>query len=106
MSRPGDPATRDQGGRPGSGTDPGLRRRGLGQRISLGAAFLCYGLALASLGALGYWLGDLGGDHPVIASLGACVVFFVGAGVVLHVMGQANLPSLRFDREDDEPPAA
>ena len=82
------------------------RSRGVGQRISLGSAFLFYGGALFCLGLLGYCLGDLGSNHPIIASLGAAVVFFIGAGVVLHVMGLANLPNLRFDREDEPPPGA
>jgi hypothetical protein len=49
--------------------------------------------------ALFVWLGDLGGEHPVIASLGASLVFFVGAGIVLHVIGRANLPNLGFSRD-------
>jgi hypothetical protein len=55
---------------------------------------------------LGWRFGDLGGEHPVIASLAAAVVFFLSAGAVLHVMGLANLPHLRFDREDEPPPGA
>jgi len=82
------------------------RSRGVGQRISLGAAFLFYGGALVCLGLLGYWLGDLGSNHAIIASLGAALVFFIGAGVVLHVMGLANLPNLSFNREDEPPPGA
>ncbi len=85
---------------------PALRPRGIGQKISLVAAFLCYGAALACLGALGLWVGDLGSHHPVIASLGASVVFFVGCGVVLHVMGLAHLPNLSFNRGDTLPPGA
>lgn len=84
-------------------TGPGAGRRGVGQRISLIAAFLCYGGAVACLVAIWLWVRDLGGDHPAIASLGASVVFFVGAGAVLHVMGRANLPSFRFHRDDDPP---
>ncbi len=79
-------------------------RRGLGQRISLAAAYLCYAAAIACLVGLGVWTGELGGNHPIIASLGASVVFFVGAGVVLHVMGRANLPSLCFSRDETRPP--
>jgi hypothetical protein len=71
--------------------------------LSLAAAFLCYGSAVTCLTALWFCVGDLGRSHPVTASLGASVVFFVGAGVVLHVMGLADLPSLRFDREDRSP---
>jgi uncharacterized membrane protein YbhN (UPF0104 family) len=81
-------------------------RRGLGQRVSLAAAWVSYGAALICLGCLAWWLGPLGGDHPAIASLAAAVVFFVGAGVVLHVIGRTDLPNLRFDRKDGPPPGA
>lgn len=72
--------------------------RGWGQQIAFGTALLSYLGAVASLAALFLWLDHLGGDHPVIASLAACVVFFVGAGIVLHVIGRANLPQLGFAR--------
>lgn len=72
--------------------------RGLGQHIAFGTALLFYCCAVLSLAGLFIWIGDLGGDHPIIASLGACVVFFVGAGIVLHVIGRANLPDLGFSR--------
>ena len=84
---------------------PTPKPRGIGQKISLVTAFLCYGGAFSCLVGLGVWVGDLGGNHPIIASLGASAVFFIGAGVVLHVMGLANLPSLRFDQDEDPPGA-
>ncbi len=77
--------------------------RGFGQRVAFAAAIAFYACALASIGALLLWVGDLGGDHPVIASLGASVVFFVGAGIVLHVIGRADLPSLRVGGDAAEP---
>lgn len=83
---------------------PGLKARGIGQKISVVTAMLFYGFAFLCIVATVYLYGDLGGDSPIIASLAASVVFFVGAGVVLHVMGLANLPNLRFDRPDDDPP--
>lgn len=70
--------------------------RGWGQQIAFASALICYLGAIGSLAGLFLWLDDLGGDHPVIASLGACVVFFVGAGIVLHVIGRADLPPLGF----------
>lgn len=70
--------------------------RGLGQHVAFGTALLFYGCADLSLAGLFIWVGELGGEHPIIASLGACVVFFVGAGIVLHVIGRANLPHLGF----------
>jgi hypothetical protein len=101
MSRPAEPIVPDP---IWPGVRPKTRPRGVGQRVSLVAAYLSYFTALICLGAIGFWVSDAGIGHPVVASLGASAVFFVGAGVVLHVMALANLPSLRFGREDDEPP--
>jgi hypothetical protein len=70
--------------------------RGLGQHAAFVTALLFYVCAVLSLAGLFIWVGELGGEHPIIASLGACVVFFVGAGIVLHVIGRANLPHLGF----------
>jgi hypothetical protein len=89
---------------PLAGAQTRPRRRGLGQRTSLAAAWLCYGAALASLGCLFWWWGPLGGNHPIIASLGAATAFFVSTGWVLRVMGRTDLPHLGFDREDWDPP--
>jgi hypothetical protein len=82
-----------------SDAPPASAPRGLGQRIALGTAVLFYGCAGLSLAALLWWIRELGGDDPVIASLGACVVFFIGGGIVLHVIGRANLPELGFGHE-------
>jgi hypothetical protein len=83
-----------------------VRPRGPWQRVSRAAAWSSYAGALICLMVLGWRFGDLGARHPVIASLAAAAVFFLSAGAVLHVMGLANLPNLRFDREDNPPPRA
>jgi len=77
-------------------TSPLHSRRGLGQRLAIGFAMACYLCAGLCVAGLLYWYGDLGGNHPIIASLGASLVFFIGAGIVLHVIGRANLPRLGF----------
>ena len=65
-------------------------QRPLGQKIAYAIAILCYALGLASaLGAL-FYPADTPQD-PIRASLMASVVFFVGCGVVLHVIGKAKL---------------
>lgn len=74
-------------------------RPGLGQRVAYGVALGSYLCAVLCLAGVFIWLGDLGSQHPVIASLGASLVFFVGVGIVLHVIGRANLPSLGFSQE-------
>lgn len=69
--------------------------RGIGQRVAYGFALGFYAGALVSALALGVWLEPLGLEHPVIASLAASIVFFIGGGVVLHVIGRVDLPDLR-----------
>ena len=64
------------------------------QKVSLFFAFLSYVAGLASILGAFYIAHTLGRDDPWTASLMAAVVFFAGAGVVLHVMGRADLPDL------------
>jgi len=42
---------------------------------------------------------DTGTADSIIASMMAGIVFFVGVGVVLLVIGKANLPDLRIYRD-------
>lgn len=73
-----------------------MKRRA--QRISVILAYLFYLAALACVGAVFWFTAQLGGNHPAVAAFSASVVFFIGGGIVLHVMGKANLPDLRVDR--------
>lgn len=66
----------------------------MGQKISFGLALLSYLAAFLSSVSFFYFRGELGGDDPVVASLGSTIVFFIGVGIVLHVMGRVDLPSL------------
>ncbi len=68
------------------------------QRVSLFFAFLFYLAAVACLAAVGWFGWTEGSDHPATAAFAASVVFFVGGGIVLHVMGRADLPDLRVSR--------
>ena len=62
----------------------------LGQRIAFAVAKLCYAAAVASAFTAFLYQSTSSGD-PVRASLIAAVVFFVGCGVVLHIIGTARL---------------
>ena len=67
--------------------------RPIGQKIAYVIAMLCYALGAASaLGAM-FYRAEVPQD-PVRASLMASVVFFVGCGVVLHVIGTARLAGI------------
>lgn len=65
-------------------------KKPLGQRISFAVAILCYVAAVASAFAA-YLYEGTPSDDPVRASLMAMVVFFIGCGAVLHIIGRANL---------------
>ena len=68
-------------------------QRPLGQKIAYVIAMLCYALGAASaLGAV-FYPAETPQD-PIRASLMASVVFFVGCGVVLHVIGTAKLSGI------------
>jgi hypothetical protein len=71
--------------------------RGLGQRIAFVGALGFYAGGLVCLAGLAVQLGPLGYRHPIVASLAASIVFFLGGGIVLHVIGRADLPDLRPD---------
>ena len=67
--------------------------RPIGQKIANVIAMLCYSLGVASaLGAI-FYHAEVPHD-PVRASLMALVVFFIGCGVVLHVIGMARLAGI------------
>jgi len=76
------------------------------QKVSFGIAIISYLAALGCIAATVYYSGELGGDHPITASFAAAVVFFVGAGIVLHVIGRVDIPDLsmkfRSDRQDQD----
>ncbi len=68
------------------------------QRVSVFFAYLFYLCAIGSIGATAWFIWKEGGMSPKVAAFSATIVFFVGAGIVLHVMGKANLPDLRLNR--------
>lgn len=60
---------------------------------------------LSYVGAVATFIGifimkeEYGFEHPITSSFMASVVFFIGVGVVLQVIGTADLPSLKFDKK-------
>lgn len=70
-----------------SGTD---MKTHLSQRIAFTVAVLCYAGAAACGFAAFLYQSDIPND-PIRASFMAAVVFFLGCGIVLHVIGKARL---------------
>ena len=66
------------------------------QKISFGFALLSYLAALGCLTGTLYVGYHQGSNHPVAAAFAAAIVFFIGAGIVLHVFARTNLPDLKI----------
>ena len=62
----------------------------LGQKIALAIAYLCYATAVGCA-VMAVVYDTQSESDPVQASFMAAIVFFVGCGVVLHVIGTARL---------------
>lgn len=66
--------------------------KNLGQKIAIVFAALSY---LSAVGcAVGAYMQPGTGYEPIRAALMASVVFFVGSGIVLHVIGTARLKGI------------
>lgn len=71
----------------------------ISQKVSFVVAIIFYVAAVVCIAAVVYYGNTLGKEDPIVAALAATVVFFVGAGIVLHVMGKANLPNLKINND-------
>ena len=74
-----------------------VKRKGVFQKISLVSAVISFVLALVSGVMLYLRLQSVGSDNPIAASLMASTFFFICVGVVLTIIGKADLPSFKFD---------
>lgn len=68
------------------------------QKIAYYIAIFSYVAAVACAGAVVYAANALGKEAPAVAAFAASVVFFIGCGIVLHVIGKADLPDLRISK--------
>ena len=66
------------------------------QRVLFFIATLSYLTAVICAAAAFYQ--PTGLDNPIAAALMASVVFFVGVGIVLHVIADTDLPNLKIGR--------
>ncbi len=73
-----------------------MKKQNTVQKVSVAFAFVFYLAALACLFAAVYFTTTLGGWNPAVAAFSAAIVFFIGGGVVLHVMGKADIPDFKI----------
>ena len=75
-------------------------RKGVLQRVSLISAYASFVLALISGVILYFKIDSWGGDNPISASFMAATFFFVSVGVVLSIIGKADLPSFKLNNSE------
>lgn len=73
-----------------------MDKRGTGQKIVFVMAVICYVMALGCVLLSTYLYTDAVPNDSVVAAFAASVVFFIGAGIVLHMMARTDLPDLRI----------
>ena len=78
------------------------KRKGMLQKVSLVSAVVSFVLAFASGVILYLRLESVGSDNPISASLMASTFFFICVGVVLTVIGKADVPSFKIDNSEEK----
>ncbi len=71
-------------------------KKGLLQKISFVSGVISFMIAVITGIALYYQIQGVESNNPVTASLGASVFFFVCVGIVLTMIGKADIPSFKF----------
>ncbi|MBV2089570.1 MAG: hypothetical protein KUF72_01635 [Candidatus Thiodiazotropha sp. (ex Ctena orbiculata)] len=78
------------------------KRKGVFQKASLISAGVSFLLAIVSTVLLYFRIESVGKDDPISASFMASTFFFVCVGVVLTVIGKADLPSFSTDNSETD----
>ncbi len=78
------------------------KKKGVLQKVSLVSAAVSFVLALVTGVFLYLRLESVGSDNPISASLMASTFFFICVGVVLTVMGKADIPSFKIDNSEEK----
>jgi tetrahydromethanopterin S-methyltransferase subunit D len=76
------------------------KRKGVLQKVSLVSALVSFVLALISGVMLYLRLQSVGIDNPISASFMASTFFFICVGIVLTVIGKADIPSFKIDNSE------
>ena len=77
-------------------------KKGFLQKLALVSAVASFALAIISGVMLYLRLERVGSDNPVSASLMASMFFFVCVGIILFIIGNADIPSFKFDDSKDK----
>lgn len=77
-------------------------KKGFLQKLSLVSAVASFALAFITGVMLYLRLEHVGSDNPISASLMASMFFFVCVGIILVIIGTADIPSFKFDNPEEK----
>ncbi len=72
------------------------------QKLSIVSALVSFVLAFIAGVMLYLRLESVGSDNPISASLMASTFFFISVGVVLIIVGNADIPSFKIDNSKEK----
>lgn len=78
------------------------KKKGILQKVSLVSGYISFLLSLISGIALYLRDGAVNNNDAISASLAATTFFFFCVGIVLIIMGKADIPSFKIDAPDDK----
>ena len=78
------------------------KRKGSLQKLSIIISVVSFALAVVTGIVLYFKLESVGSDDPVSASLMASTFFFICVGVILTVIGRADIPSFKLDDPEEK----
>jgi len=78
------------------------KTKGLLQKVSLVSGYISFVLAVVTIITLYLRDGAVNGNDAISASLAASTFFFFCVGIVLIIMGKADIPSFKFDKPEDK----
>jgi len=78
------------------------KTKGMLQKVSLVSGYISFVLAVVT--GITLYLRDsaVNSSDAISASLAATTFFFFCVGIVLIIMGKADLPSFKFDKPEDK----
>lgn len=72
------------------------KQKGILQKIALGSGIVSFILAVVTGVLLYLRVEEVGSENPISASLMASTFFFFCVGIVLTIIGKADLPDLKL----------
>ena len=78
------------------------KRKSVLQKLSIVSAVVSFVFAFIAGVMLYLRVESLGMDNPISASLIASTFFFVCVGTVLFIIGNADVPSFKFDKPEEK----